>query len=51
MGPNTAMHLSRPRKVIFFGERSLRPGDGKRSAVQGRAVRGAWVWAQHGWFG
>ena len=25
--------------------------DLERSAVQGRAVRGAWVWAQHGWFG
>jgi hypothetical protein len=28
--PNTAMHLSRPRKVIFFAEYSLRPGDGER---------------------
>ena len=29
--PNTAMHLSRRRNVIFFAEHTLRPGDGERS--------------------
>ena len=28
--PNTAMQLSRPRKIIFFAEHTLRLGDGKR---------------------
>jgi hypothetical protein len=27
---NTAMHLSRRRKIFFFAERTLRPGDGER---------------------
>jgi len=27
---NTAIHLSRHRKVIFFDVHTLRPGDGKR---------------------
>jgi hypothetical protein len=27
---NTAMHLSRRRNVIFFAEKTLRPGDGQR---------------------
>ena len=27
---NTAMHLSRHRKAIFFAERTLRPGEGAR---------------------
>jgi hypothetical protein len=30
MLPNIAMHLSRHRKVLFFIEHFLRPGDGKR---------------------
>jgi hypothetical protein len=29
---NTAMHLSRRRKVVFSSEYTLRPGDGERSA-------------------
>jgi len=28
---NTAIHLSRHRKPIFFAENALRPGDGERS--------------------
>jgi hypothetical protein len=28
---NIAMHLSRRRNVLFFAEKTLRPGDGKRS--------------------
>jgi hypothetical protein len=28
---NTAMHLSRRRNVLFFAEKTLRPGDGERS--------------------
>jgi hypothetical protein len=27
------MHLSRRRNVIFFAEKTLRPGDGKRYVV------------------
>ena len=28
---NTAIHLSRLRLAVFFGEHALRPGDGQRS--------------------
>jgi hypothetical protein len=31
---NTAMHLSRRRNVLFFAEKTLRPGDGERSKDQ-----------------
>lgn len=33
MPPNNAIHLSRRRKDMFFAERTLRAGDGKRSDV------------------
>jgi hypothetical protein len=31
---NTAMHLSRRSNVLFFAEKTLRPGDGERSKDQ-----------------
>jgi hypothetical protein len=30
---NTAIHLSRHRKAIFFTQRIRRPGDGKRNNI------------------
>jgi hypothetical protein len=32
---NTAIHLSRLRKVLFLADHTLRPGDGQRYAEEG----------------
>ncbi len=42
--PNTTMHLSRHRKLVPVARRSMRPGDGDRSAAEGN---GGWQGAFH----
>ena len=45
---NTAIHLSRLRLAVFFGEHTLRPGDGQRSKDRGEGRKNRREFKEHG---